>query len=128
MGRRGAVASNHPLATDAGLSVLKNGGNAFDAAVAVATTIAVVEPHSNGVGGDAFFLLWKADEERATTIHAASPTASAATPELYRGGIPHTGPLAAMPPGAPAGWQHLVERLRYAAGQGAVQSGGALRA
>jgi gamma-glutamyltranspeptidase/glutathione hydrolase len=108
MGRRGAVASNHPLATDAGLSVLKNGGNAFDAAVAVATTIAVVEPHSNGVGGDAFFLLWKADEERATVIHAASPTAAAATAERYRAGIPHTGPLAAMPPGAPAGWLHLV--------------------
>ena len=102
MGRRGAVASNHPLATDAGLTVLKNGGNAFDAAVAVATTIAVVEPQSNGVGGDAFFLLWQASEERATVIHAAAPAAAAATPELYRDGIPHTGALAAMPPGAPA--------------------------
>lgn len=110
MGRRGAVASNHPLATDAGLTVLKNGGNAFDAAVAVATTIAVVEPQSNGVGGGAFFLLWQASEERATVIHAAAPAAAAATPELYRDGIPHTGALAAMPPGAPAGWLHLANR------------------
>jgi gamma-glutamyltranspeptidase/glutathione hydrolase len=110
MGRRGAVASNHPLATQAGLDVLKSGGNAFDAAVAVATTIAVVEPHSNGVGGDAFFLLWIAAEERATVVHAAAPSAARATLDRYAAGIPHTGPLAAMPPGAVAAWQHLVDR------------------
>lgn len=110
MGRRGAVASNHPLATQAGLDVLKNGGNAFDAAVAVATTIAVVEPQSNGVGGDAFFLLWIAEEERATVVHAAAPTAARATRDLYADGIAHTGALAAMPPGAVAGWQHLIDR------------------
>jgi gamma-glutamyltranspeptidase len=61
------------------------------------------------VGGDAFYLLWLAAEQRATVIHAAAPSAARATLELYAGGIAYTGPLAAMPPGVAAGWQHLVD-------------------
>ncbi len=107
MGRRGAVCANHPLATASGIDVLKSGGNAFDAAVAVAATIAVVEPAMNGVGGDGFFLLYDARRGRAVTVHAASPTAAAATAERYADGIPYAGVLAAMPPGAVAGWDHI---------------------
>jgi gamma-glutamyltranspeptidase/glutathione hydrolase len=55
MGRRGAVASNHPVATQAGLDVLKSGGNATDAALAVALTLGVAEPHMSGLGGDVFY-------------------------------------------------------------------------
>jgi gamma-glutamyltranspeptidase len=64
MGRQGAVVSNHPLATQAGFDVLRAGGNAADAAVAVGTTLAVVEPFMSGAGGDGFFLVWEAGPRR----------------------------------------------------------------
>lgn len=57
---RACVASSQPLATSAGLAILRAGGNAADAAVAVAAALAVTEPCSNGVGGDAFFLHYRA--------------------------------------------------------------------
>jgi len=59
-GRRGAVASPHPLATEAGLAVLRRGGTAVDAAVAAGATLAVVYPHRTALGGDSFWLVWDA--------------------------------------------------------------------
>jgi oxamate amidohydrolase len=105
LGRRGVVASPHPLATLAGLEALQRGGTAVDAAVAVGATIAVVYPHMTGLGGDSFWLCWDARAARLVALQAAGAAAARATPELYRrnglAAIPARGPLAALTvPGA----------------------------
>jgi gamma-glutamyltranspeptidase len=99
IGRRGAVAANHPLAAQAGLLALRAGGNAADAAVATALALAVVEPMMSGLGGDAFYHLFDAASGRATVINGTGPAPRAATPERYAGGIPRTGPLSVSVPG-----------------------------
>jgi gamma-glutamyltranspeptidase len=111
MGRRGAVASNHPLATQAGIDVLRQGGNAADAAIAMGAALAVVEPHMSGVGGDGFFLVWDAAARAGTVIHACGVAPGAATPERYADGIPTTGIRSASVPGLAAGWEAL--RVRF---------------
>ena len=119
LGRRGIVASPHPLATVAGLEVLQRGGTAVDAAVAVGATLAVVYPHMTGLGGDSFWLCWDARAARLGALQAAGAAAAAATPDLYRQRglteIPARGPLAALTvPGAVDGlWTaHRFSRER----------------
>src|SRR5690348_15127334 len=65
-----AIASAHKLATQAGFEVLAEGGNAFDAAIAVASTLSVVEPQSSGIGGGGFFLLHRASDGRNVMLDA----------------------------------------------------------
>lgn len=105
MGRRGAVASNHPIATAAGMEVLRAGGSAADAAVAVSLTLGVVEPHMSGLGGDGFYHHWSASTGRAETYAGTGPAPTAATVARYRaeGGIPVWGPLSTQTPGKIAG-------------------------
>ena len=114
---RHAVASAHPLATQAGEAVLASGGNAFDAAVAVAAALAVVEPFASGLGGGGFFLLHRASDGRQVMLDARETAPGAATADMYLGadGRPDTrasldGARAAGIPGVPAGLAHLAER------------------
>jgi gamma-glutamyltranspeptidase/glutathione hydrolase len=111
MGRRGAVASNHPLATQAGLLQLQAGGNAVDAAVAVAATLSVVEPYMSGLGGDGFYHVFAQDTGEALVFNGTGPAPLAATPARYAGGLPLHGPLAASVPGAVAGWGAMHARF-----------------
>src|SRR3954451_3985522 len=103
IGRRGAVAANHPLAAQAGLLALRAGGNAADATVAIALTLSVVEPMMSGLGGDAFYHLSEQATARAIVFNGTGPAPKAATPERYAGGIPRTGPMSVSLPGLVAG-------------------------
>lgn len=111
---RGAVATSHPLAAGVGLDILKSGGNAFDAAVATAAALAVVEPMSTGVGGDMFALAWPSKERRLVALNGSGRAPALATPGFYldRGyqAVPEEGILSATVPGTVDGWQTLLEK------------------
>jgi gamma-glutamyltranspeptidase/glutathione hydrolase len=111
IGRRGAVASNHPLATQAGLLTLQAGGNAVDAAVAVAATLSVVEPFMSGLGGDGFYHVHSQPTGEALVFNGTGPAPRAATPERYAGGIPLAGPLAVSVPGSVGAWGAMHARF-----------------
>src|ERR1700746_4038045 len=97
--RRGAVCAPHHLAVEAGRAILAEGGNAIEAMVAMAASIAAVYPHMNHVGGDAFWLI-REPGGRVRAIMATGPAGAKATPALYRehghDQIPARGPLAAL--------------------------------
>src|SRR5690606_3766720 len=112
-----AIASAHALATDAGMEVLADGGNAFDAAVAVSAVLSVVEPISSGLGGGGFFLLHDARTGRDVFIDARETAPAAATPERYLdadGAFDRdratNGAWSAGIPGLPAAFVHIQER------------------
>ncbi|MBB3103447.1 gamma-glutamyltransferase [Azomonas macrocytogenes] len=112
-----AVATAHPLASEAGREILAAGGNAFDAAVAISAALAVVEPYGSGLGGGGFFLLRETGETtRYRFLDARERAPLAATPDLYRRGgkvqpdLSLDGPLATGIPGIPAALVELAER------------------
>lgn len=143
------MAAPHPHACQAGVEILRGGGNALDAAVAAASTIAVVYPHMNSIGGDNVWLLWDARRRRLRGLNAAGRAAAAATREAYasRFGatIPVRGGAAALTvPGAVSGWAEvhaysrdvmsssltwpmLLDRAVYHAREGFVPSSGQRR-
>ena len=112
-----AVASAHPLASRAGQEILAQGGNAFDAAVAVSAALAVVEPFASGIGGGGFWLLHRARDNFETMVDAreTAPGKIDATMFLGNDGQPKAalsleGGLAAAIPGLPAGLVHLAKK------------------
>lgn len=112
-----AIASAHALATDAGFEVLAKGGNAFDAAVAVSSTLSVVEPISSGLGGGGFFLLHDAKTGKDVFVDGRETSPASATPQVYldeKGQLNRdratNGPWAAGIPGLPAALVHVAEK------------------
>jgi len=103
------VASAHPYASRAGLDVLRDGGNAIDAAVAVATTLNVAEPYMSGVGGIGLALVYVAREARTRVLNFSGHAPLAATPDIYNEFNIETGPLAPMIPGNVSGWMTMHE-------------------
>ena len=113
----GLVASPHVLASEAGRAALRSGGNALDAAIAAAATIAVVYPHMNGIGGDNVWLLYDAGRGRLRALNAIGRSAAAVDLDDYRarfGGAipPRGGPAALTVPGTVSGWweTHVYSR------------------
>lgn len=113
LARRGVVATSEPLAAQAGLRILQQGGNAVDAAIATAAALTVVEPTCNGVGGDAFALVWDGSELHA--LNGSGRALAAHTPDLFsklgHNRIPQRGWLPVTVPGAPAAWGDLHRRF-----------------
>jgi gamma-glutamyltranspeptidase/glutathione hydrolase len=115
--QQSAIASPHPQATAAGREILVAGGNAFDAAVAVSATLAVVEPYGSGLGGGGFFLLRQSGAQTGYVfLDAREKAPIKATYDLYRRdgkvqtALSLNGPLAAAIPGLPAALVELAER------------------
>ena len=111
--RRGMAATSHPLAAQAGLDILKQGGNAVDAAVAAAAALTVLEPTSNGVGGDAFALVWH--KGRLHGLNSSGPAPQKLSLEALRKAgcerMPRFGMTPVTVPGTPAAWAALARRF-----------------
>lgn len=115
IGRRGMVATSQPLAVAAGLQMLASGGNAADAAVAVAAALNVTEPTSTGIGGDCFALYFDAATRQITALNASGRAPAALSLERlqregFRSSLPPFHPYTITVPGACAGWCDLIER------------------
>ncbi len=111
--RRGVVATEEPLAAQAGLRMLLRGGNAVDAAVATAIALTVTEPVANGIGSDTFVLVW--DGSRLHALNGSGRACAAHTPQFFadRGlaAVPMRGWSSVTVPGAPAAWRDLHARF-----------------
>jgi gamma-glutamyltranspeptidase / glutathione hydrolase len=115
MGREAALSSDHALASAAGAAVLRRGGNAIDAAITMAGVLAVVRPHMNGVGGDAFLLIREAKTGRIYALNGSGRAGSRATPAFFAqhnlNEVPATGILSVSVPGAVRAWEDALKRF-----------------
>ena len=109
----GMVATSQPLAAQAGLAILQSGGNAVDAALAAAVALTVVEPTSNGIGSDAFAIVW--DGGKLHGLNASGPAPRALSADALRAAgystFPERGWTSVSVPGAPDAWGMLHERF-----------------
>jgi len=108
----GVVATSQPLASEAGLEVLRQGGNAIDAAVTAAAVLSVTEPQMTGIGGDLFAIVWLAREQKLVALNASGRAGSLMTREALLARGFHSGSqqgvMSVTVPGALAGWDMLV--------------------
>ena len=112
---RGMVATSHPLAVDAALEALRDGGTSVDAAIAAGAMLTVVDPRSTGIGGDLFAQCWMPGEPGPVALAAAGPaparmTAAALEAEGFSS-MPEDGPWSVTVPGSVAGWDALMSRF-----------------
>ena len=111
----GMVAASQPLAAQVGIDILKAGGNAIDAAVAVNAMLGLVEPHMNGAGGDLFAIVWDASTEQLYGLNATGRAPYEINRQVFtRQGldrVPGGGPLTWTVPGAGDGWDQLLDRF-----------------
>src|SRR5438105_13778973 len=115
MATHGMVATSHPLAAQIGLDVLKEGGNAVDAAIATSAAMGLMEPMSCGIGGDLYAIVWDAKTKRLYGLNASGRSPYRATRALFADKglkeIPVTGPLSWSVPGCADGWEELRARF-----------------
>src|SRR5690349_7038737 len=115
MSTHGMVATSQPMAVQAGLEVLKSGGNALDAAIATSAVLCVTEPQSTGIGGDCFILIHEAKTGKLHGLNGSGRAPARATLEEYhkRGEkvMPAHGILSVTVPGAIDAWQSALERF-----------------
>lgn len=111
--KNGMVCTSQPLAAQAGLDILRQGGNAVDAAIVTAACLTVVEPASNGIGGDAFALVWTGGQLHGLNSSGPAPGSLSIEALKARGydEIPQLGVIPVTVPGAPAGWAELSRRF-----------------
>ena len=111
--RKGMVATSQPLAAEAGLEVMKKGGNAIDAAIAAAACLTVVEPTSNGIGGDAFAIVWH--KNNIYGLNSSGPAPKNITIEKLKNSgykeMPARGFIPVTVPGVPYAWRELSKRF-----------------
>src|SRR5499433_2157100 len=112
LSQHGMVAAGHPLAAEAGMRLLKAGGNAVDAAMATWAVQGEVEPGMTGLGADMFVLIYLAKTKEVKFINGTGFAPHAATIDLYtsKGGIPNDGPLTIAVPGAVGGATYAVQK------------------
>ena len=115
IGQHGMAATSHPLATQAAIDILKDGGNAIDAAIAANALLGLVEPTGCGVGGDLFAIIWDAKTKQLYGLNASGPSPRNSSIEfMKRKGItqiPRYGPHPVTVPGAVAGWSAMHKRF-----------------
>src|SRR5262245_9512301 len=113
--KQGIVATSHPIASQAGLEILKRGGNAADAAIAANAVNGVVEPMSNGIGGDLFVMYWDAKTQKLYGLNASGRSPYKLNRQVFKdkglSQIPMEGPLSWSVPGCVSGWETLRARF-----------------
>ncbi len=107
--RTGMVASANPIASLIGVEILRAGGNATDAAVAMGAALAVMEPHNSHLGGDAFAQVWDAQARKLSALNGSGAAPGGATLEAMGSAIPLRGIRAASVPGAVDAWLTALE-------------------
>lgn len=113
--KEGMVATSHPLAAQIGIDILKKGGNAIDAAIAVNAAMGLMEPTGNGMGGDLFAIVWNAKEQKLYGINSSGPAPMALNIEVFKKKglkqVPYRGPLSWSVPGCVDGWFELHKKF-----------------